>query len=118
MIPCNMPQHLGILNIMKQNRTLFDDAPPVKKGGGKGISNKKEDTPLDRLKNLDDKIVGAIEKVKTLKEEKSALGLRIKELEAKLSDKDHEIEKLQTEKTTIKSQVESLLNELDTLEVV
>ena len=118
MIPCNMPQHLGILNIMKQNRTLFDDAPPVKKGGGKGISNKKEDTPLDRLKNLDDKIVGAIEKVKTLKEEKSALGLRIKELEAKLSDKDHEIEKLQTEKTTIKSQVEGLLNELDTLEVV
>ena len=48
---------------------------------------------------------------------KAALELRIKELEAKLSDKDHEIEKLQTEKTAIKSQVEGLLNELDTLEV-
>jgi chromosome segregation ATPase len=103
---------------MKQNRTLFDDAPPVKKSGGKGISNKKEVTPLDRLKNLEDKITGAIEKVKTLKEEKAALGLRIEELEAKLSDKDHEIEKLQAEKTAIKSQVECLLNELDTLEAV
>lgn len=103
---------------MKQNSNLFDDAPPVKKSGGKGISNKKEVTPLDRLKNLEDKITGAIEKVKTLKEEKAAFELRIKELEAKLSDKDHEIEKLQTEKTAIKSQVEGLLNELDALEVV
>lgn len=103
---------------MKQNRTLFDNAPPVKKSGEKGISNKKEVTPLDRLKNLEDKITGAIEKVKTLKEEKAALELGIKELETKLSDKDHEIEKLQTEKTAIKSQVEVLLNELDTLEVV
>lgn len=103
---------------MKQNRTLFDDAPPVKKGGENGINNKKEVMPLERLKNLEDKIAGAIEKVKTLKEEKAAFELRIKELETKLSDKDHEIEKLQTEKTAIKSQVEGLLNELDTLEVV
>lgn len=103
---------------MEQNRTLFDDASPVKKGGGKGISDKKEVTPLDRLKNLEDKITGAIEKVKTLKEEKAALELGIKELKTKISDKDHEIEKLQTEKTAIKSQVEVLLNELDTLEVL
>lgn len=103
---------------MKQNRTLFDDAPPVKKSGEKEISNKKEVTPLDRLKNLEDKITGAIEKVKRLKEEKAAFELRIKELEARLSDKDHEIEKLQAEKTAIKSQVEGLLNELDALEVV
>ena len=103
---------------MKQNRTLFDDAPPRAARGGKGISNKKEVTPLDRLKNLEDKITGAIEKVKTLKEEKTALELRIKELEARLSDKDHDIEKLQAEKNAIKSQVEGLLNELDTLEVV
>ena len=103
---------------MKQNRTLFDDAPLVKKSSGKAISNKKEVTPLDRLKNLEDKITGAIEKVKTLKEEKTTLELRIKELEAKLSGKDHEIEKLQAEKNAIKSQVEGLLNELDTLEAV
>lgn len=103
---------------MKQNRTLFDDATPLTKGKTERINNEKEVTPLERLKNLEDKIAGAIEKVKTLKEEKAALELRIKELEAKLSDKDHEIEKLETEKTAIKSQVEGLLNELDTLEVV
>lgn len=102
---------------MKQNRTLFDEAPQVKKGGEKAISNKKEGTPLDRLKNLEDKITGAIEKVKALKEEKATLERRIKELEARLADKDSEIEKLQTEKAAIKNQVEGLLNELDTLEV-
>lgn len=127
----------GILNIMDKNKSLFDDdssAPPhppltkggqggVKVGGGsestrtEGISDKKEVTPLERLKNLEDKIANAIEKVKTLKEDKAALERRIKELESKLDDKDYEIEKLQSEKAAIKSQVEGLLNELDTLEV-
>jgi len=102
---------------MKQNRTLFDDAPQIKKSSGKETGNKKEGTPLDRLKNLEDKISGAIEKVKILKEEKTALEHRIKELEAKVADKDRELEKLQTEKTAIKNQVEGLLNELDALEV-
>ena len=117
----------GILNIMDKNKSLFDDdssAPPltkvgqggVKEGRG-GITDKKEVTPLERLKNLEDKIANAIEKVKTLKEDKAVLERRIKELESKLDDKDYEIEKLQSEKAAIKSQVEGLLNELDTLEV-
>jgi len=102
---------------MGQNRTLFDDASLPQKGIVKGTGNKKEVTPLDRLKNLEDKIAGAIEKVKTLKEEKTALERTIKELEAKLADKDRDLEKLQSEKIAIKSQVEGLLNELDSLEV-
>jgi len=109
-----------ILNIMGKNKSLFDDTPPqppVSKSGRADISSKKEVTPLERLKNLEDKIANAIDKVKTLKEEKTALERRIKELEAKLEAQNHEIEKLQSEKTTIKSQVEGLLNELDTLEV-
>jgi len=109
-----------ILNIMGKNKSLFDDTPPqppVSKSGRADISSKKEVTPLERLKNLEDKIANAIDKVKTLKEEKTALERRIKELESKLEAQNHEIEKLQSEKTTIKSQVEGLLNELDTLEV-
>lgn len=118
----------GILNIMDKNKSLFDDdnppQPPFSKVGRgsestrtEGITDKKEVTPLERLKNLEDKIANAIEKVKTLKEDKAVLERRIKELESKLDDKDYEIEKLQSEKAAIKSQVEGLLNELDTLEV-
>jgi len=116
---------------MRQDKTLFDDNlpqpshSPLTKGGQggvkgrrEGITDKKEVTPLERLKNLEEKIANAIEKVKTLKEEKTVLERRIRELEAKVGVKDQEIERLQLEKTAIKSQVEGLLNELDTLEVV
>lgn len=115
---------------MNQNKTLFDNDysishyPTITKGEREGIqkgqreSDKKEVTPLERLKNLEDKIAEAIEKVRTLKEEKAVLERRIKELESKLDDKNHEIEMLKSEKIAIKSQVEGLLNELDLLEVV
>jgi len=105
---------------MGKNKSLFDDThtqPPVSKSGRADISSKKEVTPLERLKNLEDQIANAIDKVKMLKEEKTVLERTIKALEAKLEAQNHEIEKLQSEKTTIKSQVEGLLNELDTLEV-
>jgi len=77
----------------------------------------KEDKPLNRLKNLDEKIAGAVSKVKALKEEKALLERRIQELEARLDEKEQEVEKLSSEKTAIKSQLEELLNELETLDV-
>ena len=77
----------------------------------------KEDKPLNRLKNLDEKIAGAVSKVKALKEEKVLLERRIQELEARLYEKEQEVEKLSSEKTAIKNQLEELLNELETLDV-
>lgn len=77
----------------------------------------KEDKPLNRLKNLDEKISNAVNKVKALKEEKALLERRIKELEAQLNEKIKEVERLSSEKTVIKNQIEDLLNELETLEI-
>jgi len=70
---------------------------------------------LERLKNLEDKITTAIERVKTLKEEKLVMQRKIKELEGLLNDKNEEIEQLRYEKNTIRNQIEGLLDELETL---
>lgn len=72
---------------------------------------------MDRLKNLEEKIATAVDRVKALKEEKISLEKKIKELEALLNDKNREVESLKDEKTSIKSQVEELLEELETLEI-
>ena len=72
---------------------------------------------MDRLKNLEEKIAVAVDRVKALKEEKISLDRKIRELEAVLNEKNQEIESLRNEKTTIKSQVEELLEELETLEI-
>ncbi|MDH5201731.1 MAG: hypothetical protein OEZ31_11215 [Nitrospirota bacterium] len=72
---------------------------------------------MDKLKNLEEKIATAIERVKTLKEDKVLLERRIKELEVLLNEKNLEVEQIKSEKNTIKNQIEGLLNELDTLEV-
>jgi len=72
---------------------------------------------LEKLKTLEDKITSAIEKVKTLKEEKAVTDRRIKELEQLLDQKNEEAEQLKGEKISIKSQLESLLNEIETLEL-
>lgn len=77
----------------------------------------KEDKPLNRLKNLDEKISNAVNKVKALKEEKVLLERRIQELEAQLNEKSKEVERLSSEKNVIKDQIEDLLNELETLEI-
>ncbi len=90
-------------------KTLFDDDTFA--------NATKEDKPLNRLKNLDEKIAGALSKVKALKEEKGLLERRIKELEAQLDEKNQEVERLASEKTAIKSQLEDLLNELETLDI-
>ncbi len=90
-------------------RTLFDDEI---------IANvTKEDKPLNRLKNLDEKIAGAVGKVKAMKEEKILLERKIKELEARLDEKNEEVERLSSEKAVIKGQLEELLRELETLDV-
>jgi septal ring factor EnvC (AmiA/AmiB activator) len=90
-------------------RSLFDDET---------FANvTKEDKPLNRLKNLDEKIAGAVNKVRALKEEKVLLERRIKELETRLDEKNQELERLSDEKAAIKSQLEELLHELETLDV-
>jgi len=70
---------------------------------------------LERLKNLEDKITTAIERVKTLKEERLVLQRKIKELEGLVNEKNEEIEQLRYEKNTIRNQIEGLLDELETL---
>jgi len=72
---------------------------------------------VERLKNLDEKIATAVDRVKALKEEKLSLERKIRELESLLEDKNREVESLREEKTSIKSQVEELLEELETLEI-
>lgn len=72
---------------------------------------------MDRLKNLEEKIATAVERVKALKEEKISLERKIRELESLLDDKNREVESLKDEKTSIKSQIEELLEELETLEI-
>jgi uncharacterized coiled-coil DUF342 family protein len=94
-------------------KTLFDD--DQLKDQPKDL--KKEVQPLEKLKSLEDKITTAIERVKTLKEEKTLLERRIKELEGLLDEKNQEVEQLRAEKNVIKSQLEGLLNEIETLDL-
>ena len=77
----------------------------------------KEVVIVDRLKNLEEKIAVVVDRVKALKEEKISLERKIRELETVLDEKNQEITSLRNEKTTIKSQVEELLEELETLEI-
>ena len=72
---------------------------------------------MEMFKTFEEKISFAVEKVKALKEEKTGLEERIKELENTLRQKDLDIEKLTSEKTFIKSQIEDLLNELEPVEL-
>lgn len=69
------------------------------------------------LKTFEEKIAFAVEKVKTLKEEKNNLEKRIQELEGALRLKDQEIERLNGEKGSIKKQIEGLLGELESIEL-
>lgn len=69
------------------------------------------------FKSFDEKIALAIEKVKTLKEEKSILEKKIGELEARLDAKNQEVERLNSEKASAKGQVESILTLLETLDI-
>ncbi|MDA8104153.1 MAG: hypothetical protein M0Z71_02115 [Nitrospiraceae bacterium] len=72
---------------------------------------------MDRLKNLEQKITAAVERVKALKEDKALLERKIRDLESLLDERNQEIETLKSEKSSIGSQLEELLNELDTIEI-
>jgi len=93
-------------------KTLFDDSQFM----DQSTRLRKEVTPVEKLKILEDIIATTIERVKTLKEEKALMENRIKELEELLNEKSQELENMRSEKTTVKSQIEGLLNELETLE--
>lgn len=93
-------------------RSLFDDDQRMEEPN----EATKEVKPLEKLKNLEDKISVAIERVKTLKEEKGLTDKRIKDLERLLDDKNQEVEMLRAEKNLIKGQLEALLSEIETLE--
>ena len=71
---------------------------------------------MDRLKNLEEKITAAVERVKALKEEKIGLEKKIRELQSLLDEKSQEVESLKSEKRSIGTQLEELLNELETTE--
>jgi chromosome segregation ATPase len=84
----------------------------------------KEAQPLEKLRDLEEKIAGAIVKVKALKEENAALGKknmalqgRISELERMLMEKEEALLGLSSEKTTIKDQLSELLSELEAIEI-
>lgn len=102
-----------MLGTMVFRKTLFDDDQLMEQPN----DLKKEAKPLEKLKNLEDKITTAIERVKTLKEEKTILERKIKELEGLLDEKNQEAEQLRTEKNLIKSQLEGLLKEIETLDI-
>jgi chromosome segregation ATPase len=72
---------------------------------------------LDSLKVFEEKIAYAIEKIKSLKEEKAALERRIVELETIIKQKDAEIENLNEDKFKIKGQIEDLVRELDNIQI-
>ena len=69
------------------------------------------------LKTFEEKITYAVEKIKMLKEEKNNLVKQLEELEDMIRSKDNEIDKLMVEKASIKTQIEDLFNELDSIEL-
>ncbi len=71
---------------------------------------------MDRLKNLEEKITTAVERVKALKEEKTMLERKVRELEILLNDKNQEVEALRSEKSSIGNQIAELLSELEAIE--
>jgi uncharacterized phage infection (PIP) family protein YhgE len=72
---------------------------------------------VDLLKTFDEKIAAAVEKVKALKDENGELKLKLREYETLLAIKDEELQKLSGEKTSIRDQIEELLEELDSIEI-
>jgi septal ring factor EnvC (AmiA/AmiB activator) len=83
----------------------------------------QETMDMDQLRNLDQKIAQAIKRVKVLKDEKSALEARVRELESRVAElddtlrqRDHDLRDLQTEKGEVRSQIQDLLNELESIE--
>jgi chromosome segregation ATPase len=103
---------------MRSEKTLFDAVMKDDAGrAGEASPNMmREVSPLDRLKNLEEKITAAVERVKTLKEEKTLLERKVSDLERLLNEKSQEIEALRSEKSSIGNQISELLSELEAIE--
>jgi chromosome segregation ATPase len=103
---------------MKWEKTLFDAVVKDDAGrSGEASPNiMREVSPLDRLKNLEEKITAAVERVKALKEEKTLLERKVRDLERLLNEKSEEIEALRSEKSSIGNQISELLSELEAIE--
>jgi chromosome segregation ATPase len=105
---------------MEIRETLFDDltfeSRSVTCSGRTKTTITKEGLSMDRLKNLEEKINAAVERVKALKEEKTLLERKLRDYESVLEDKNREIEALKSEKSSIGSQIQELLDELETIE--
>jgi septal ring factor EnvC (AmiA/AmiB activator) len=103
---------------MKWEKTLFDAvAKDDADGSGEDSPNlMREVSPLDRLKNLEGKITAAVERVKALKEEKTLLERKVRDLERLLNEQSEEIEALRSEKSSIGNQISELLSELEAIE--
>jgi chromosome segregation ATPase len=103
---------------MEWEKNLFDRI--VKDGADRSEKDSpnitREVLPLDRLKNLEEKITGAVERVKALKDEKSLLERKVRDLESLLNEKNQEIEALRSEKSSIGNQIAELLNQLEAIE--
>jgi len=101
-----------MVRAMGWKNTLFDDDT----SGHDSAERNREVSPLERLKNLEEKIAVAVERVKALKEEKNVLESKLREYEEMLNEKNQEIEAMKSEKSSIGVQLEELLTELDTFE--
>jgi chromosome segregation ATPase len=105
---------------MEWGKTLFNDDTFGRESDEKTETDSskiyREVRPLDRLKNLEEKITAAVERVKALKEEKIDLEKKIKKLETLLDEKTREVESMKSEKSSIGIQLEELLNELETID--
>lgn len=62
---------------------------------------------------IEEKILSALERIRTLKQEKEQLQKKVNTLEEVLKSKNEEIEALISERDSIKRQIEELLKELE-----
>lgn len=72
---------------------------------------------MEVVKTLEEKISYVVEKVRELREEKSMLLQKVAQLEEIIKNKEREIEQLNNDKATVKSQLEGLIKELDSMEL-
>lgn len=94
----------------------------------------REDDVLDKMKLLEEKITQVIIKLKSLSDENSVLNSRVQELNEELGKKDEQIisfkkeleianklkeniDKLNSERDAVKSQIEGLIGELESIEL-
>jgi septal ring factor EnvC (AmiA/AmiB activator) len=75
-----------------------------------------EEASVEILKTFEEKISYAVERVRALKEENTNLELKIMELEEALKSKDQEIERLNADKSSVRTQIEELMKVLELME--